>query len=263
MEDKSASTRQAMTIETVKGVMASILRTIRRCFAVILFTLVIWVVTGSIWFPEWWYRFFWNGGLMDSEYWQYGWAYLLNEETVLLIILCTIGIASVVFIRFFSRPLQPKLYRWATLVIAICAFALLTTALVLYKTQSDRVEAENDSDRISAVLEAAEADKGWTPPAVEAPVDFRYLDMDRVLALYSEVESEFPEKERTVSSERSGDIDVGVGNSKAELSGKGTETASFQRQNLSPERKCIDVLNILLPKMEGCLLYDGRRMART
>jgi hypothetical protein len=110
------------------------------------------------------------------------------------------------------------------------------------------VEAGNDIERVSAIAEAAEADKGWTPPVIETPVDFRYLDKDRISALYSEVESEFPEKERTVSSEHSGDLTLGTAASKAELSGKATQTTSYERQNLSPQRKCINLLNALLPR---------------
>lgn len=52
----------------------------------------------------------------------------------------------------------------------------------------------------------------------------------------------------TVSSERSGDLTLGGGSSKAEVNGKATRTRSFEKGQLLPERKCIDLLNILLPK---------------
>jgi hypothetical protein len=248
MQDESIGSPPGTVFATLRKAVGAILRFTRRSVAVVFSILVIWVIIGSIWFPDWWYRFFWNAGLMDFEYWKYGWTYLLDQQTALLIGLCLGVIALAALIRRYGRRLLAGFDGWASPLIIICAFTLLSDALILYKTQGERVEAGNDIERVSATLEAAEADKGWTPPVIETPVDFRYLDKDRVSALYSEVESEFPEKERTVSSEHSGELTLGAAASKAELSGKATQTTSYERQNLSPERKCINLLNALLPR---------------
>jgi len=231
-----------------KNVLKGALSVTKRALAIASLLLLVWVAPGSAWFPEWWYRFFWNAGLADGDYWKDALRYLVDSEPVLLIGVC-IGVAlTAALARHYWHRIAPALDRWAFQVTIVCVLAIPADALILHGQLAGRMEAQDDIERVSSILQAEEADRGWTPPAIEPPVDFLYLDRDRVSALYSELEAEFPEKERTVSSERSGAVTLGAAGSNAELSGKATQTTSFQRQNLSPERKCIDLLNTLLPK---------------
>ena len=135
---------------------------------------------------------------------------------------------------------------WPLRVTLLCVAGVVVVALILYKTQSEHVEAMN---LFWTTLERPAGDDatGWSPPPIEPPIDFRYLDGPRISALYSELESDFPEKQRTLATERSGGVTVGVGGSKAEASGKVTETSSYQ-QDLTPDRKCVQLLNILLSR---------------
>lgn len=82
-------------------------------------------------------------------------------------------------------------------------------------------------------------------PAVQSPIAFLYLDSSRVEALYSQVEPELVEKQRTVATTANGraKVDLQAGAASTELGAeKGkASTSSFTRQDFSPERKCIEV----------------------
>ena len=228
---------------------AQLVRLAVRVLAVVSLVAVVWVIVGAIWFPFWWYRVFWEAKVISPAYLKDGWVYLLDYETLLLIVICASGIGLSVVIHLFRNRLRTLLDRWAPLTIAVAVFLTCGVALVLRMTQWERAWMLRVSEDIEAKGEHAESliENMWQPPtSITAPAVFQYLDEVRTQALYSEIEAEFPEKQRTISSERSGLVSLGVGDSKAEGSGKTTETSSYKRQNSSTERKCIELLDFLL-----------------
>src|SRR5271170_669144 len=40
----------------------------------------VWVVIGSVWFPEWWYPVIWNGEILDWDYLLGDWRGLLSTK---------------------------------------------------------------------------------------------------------------------------------------------------------------------------------------
>jgi hypothetical protein len=149
----------------------------------------------------------------------------------------------VVLTAYVRKRLLATLDRWMFLTVVMYALGVLAAALLLYKTQNERVEAMNT---ISALGENAMKDSvSWSPPSIDAPVDFRYLDDSRISGLYSEFEPQFVEKQRTLATEGAGAIMVGVGGSKVEASGKVTATSLYQKE-LTPQQKCIELMNVLL-----------------
>jgi len=237
-------------MEWIKPTLVRILVVATRTVAISSLVIFVWITIGAVWFPEWWYRVFWNAKVMDPGYLREGLQYLVDNELVLLICFSVATIATLVVTHFYHRRFLAILDAWALRITLICLGALMVVALLLYRTQSERVEAMNDIERVSNATQALLQDKGWTAPPIQPPVDFRYLDGPRVDGLYSELESEFPERERTISSERSRSLIFGVGGSKAEGSGKASEISSYQRKDLSAERKCVELINTLLSKQK-------------
>jgi hypothetical protein len=64
--------------------------------------------------------------------------------------------------------------------------------------------------------------------------------------MYGQMQSEFIEKQRTTSTERTAEATIGIGGSKVEAGGKLASTSSFQKQEPAAERQCIELINSLL-----------------
>jgi len=255
-------------VEVCKESIKHTLRFARRIIAVGSIITVVWVAVGSIWFPDWWYEVFWRGQSIYLSDLREGWDELVYRETTLLIVLCAVGIVLSALGYLHKTRLWAVLEAWAFRLALICTFTVLGVALVLLKTPAaERAEARSISEGRLRAAQMFMDDSYAAPPLVEAPLVFQYLDKTRLSALYSEIESEFPEQGRTISSERSGSLAVGLGNSKAEASGKATETSSYQRRESSVERKCVDLLNFLLSNRKIAYYttaqeWRGERLAR-
>jgi hypothetical protein len=212
----------------------------------------IYVVVGCTSFPDWWFRFLW-GGRFDWQYVAEGSKILADEYFPLLIgIVAAICVAAIVGTLF-----KAQIFRFADKFTGQILFAALviafTTALVVYHTQQPNYVIQSiweinllSQDYIQKFLAASNS-----PPIISAPVDFQYLDKERVDALYSQVEPELTEKERTVATTGStkGKVGLTVGgavSAEAEA-GKGvSSTSSFARANFSRERKCIELMNYVV-----------------
>jgi hypothetical protein len=101
-------------------------------------------------------------------------------------------------------------------------------------------------DQVETFLRASNA-----APHIAAPVDFQYIDKERVDALYNQIEPEITEKERKVGTSGSvkGKLGLGVsGTANAELeAGKeASATSSFARATFSSERKCVTLMNYIV-----------------
>jgi hypothetical protein len=84
---------------------------------------------------------------------------------------------------------------------------------------------------------------------VNGPYDFVYVDSERVGALYSQLEPEMIETERTVKKDRgaSGKGSATVGPLSGEVEGKNetAESSSYKPAQSSMQRKCVEVMRFL------------------
>ena len=87
-------------------------------------------------------------------------------------------------------------------------------------------------------------------PTIQVPIDFHYLDSERVKVLYNEIEQDLVEQQRTVGSTaaitgkvggKGGPIEGEIGGSKQQNS-----SSTYQRLEFSPERKCVELMNYAL-----------------
>lgn len=85
---------------------------------------------------------------------------------------------------------------------------------------------------------------------IQAPVDFEYIDKERVQGLYNQIEPELVEAQSSVGTGRSltakagieaGPVETELGASKHQES-----TSTYQHLDFSPERQCVEVMNFLL-----------------
>jgi len=93
---------------------------------------------------------------------------------------------------------------------------------------------------------------GLPPSRVVPPMDFIYVDGERIAMLHSELEPPLVEKERTVTTENKHDKSVGLERKPLELKAGGstgkTEAQKFESVNPSTSRECLDVINNLLAR---------------
>ena len=59
-----------------------------RVFATAVFIGSVWVVVGSVWFPEWWYPVIWNGEILDWDYLLEGFSGSPFDEMAFRIAIC-------------------------------------------------------------------------------------------------------------------------------------------------------------------------------
>jgi hypothetical protein len=162
---------------------------------------------------------------------------------------CAAVVLGIVFrARFFGF-----VDRFAGNITFASLVILFTSALIVYHTQRAQQELIHslqvnllEWDQVEAFLRASNV-----APHVPTPVDFRYVDKERVDALYNQIEPDMPEKERTVATSGSikGKVGVGVSgtlNAEAEA-GKGvSSTSSFAHTTFSAERKCVILMNYIV-----------------
>ena len=206
---------------------------------------IYYVVAGSLLFGQWWCVFFWRGGYKDSEFITDGlWVLLDYYFPLVLVSFCVLLLAIVVCALLRRRLFKITDRFWG----AITCFAIVTIlldAIILYHTQFSRL-----TDSRAGIAELREsiqrAQAAFTPPTLNSPIYFRYLDTMRVDALYNQIQSELEEKERTVlrSNTLKGEATAEVGGAKLGTEGEkaNESTSTFDRSDFSSDRKCLEVM---------------------
>jgi hypothetical protein len=194
----------------------------------------------------------WGGQFSGHEVID-GVKFLLDEYFLLMISILVAACILVVMGNIFKVPLFRFVDKFAGRILFFTFAILVTAALIDYHTQAlpfalGRSMQTNlmTLDNIMKFLAASN-----DPPHITSPVDFHYLDKERIDALFNQIEPDLIEKQRTVSTTGSTKAKVGVAvtgvvNAEAE-SGKGVaSTSSFARASFSSERKCIELMNYLV-----------------
>jgi hypothetical protein len=209
----------------------------------------IYAIGGSYLFGEWWYGYFWDGGYRKAEYISDGLAVLLDQYPRIVLWVSIAFVIAIVAGWLLRRWLFWSADRFGWLVILCAVVATAADAVVLRRTESEAYWAAanlnsslNDAfkdfyDQMQEVI---------SPPKVEPPIYFHYLDASRVEALYNELLPDLvvSQHEETGSSTVKGKAEAGVnGASVGVEAGKNRGTKSvFAPADFSSDRKCLEVM---------------------
>ncbi len=215
-------------------------------------------VVGSIFYPEWWSHALWKGGLFNVRYLGDELAYLLDNE--LLIAFCAVLVlaAAAICLYFKRRWLNSfvaLIDRIAIPAVIACLALLILTGLYLRQgkyrdpTLLDQAMAgEPDALKWLQSLEPK-------PRQFTAPIDFLYIDRDRVNGIYSEIQPALIEIQRMTSSSVKAGGTASVSAGPASISGdvtrEGIESSKYEKSEGSAERKCIAIMNATLKDGSG------------
>ena len=228
----------------------------RRSLIIISPVIALWVLVGSCMDPAWWFGLLW-GGQLSRRYVVDGLDYLVLD---------TFSLPVVVVVAFFvliigglickTRVLQ-FLDKFGKYLLVASAFVLIITALVVRRTQWKAYTLEETMRTTLLTIQTANhflssLGSSNTAQHVAGPVDFHFIDNERILALYSQIESDLSEEKRTVSSTGSigGKVGVATGtvSAEAEAAKRTTSTSSFAKTELSNSKKCLLVMNSIIEK---------------
>ena len=209
----------------------------------------VYVLVGCLMYGEWWYGWLWQGEFKDTDYTISGLMFLLDNKFKLVMIVIAAIFLAVVLGGIFKTRLFRIVDRFSGYIVFTALLIICTTFLVVYHTNSrgpDLTEQISEiTERTSASLRVLTA-----LPAVETPIDFDYIDANRVDALHNQIEPELIEKQRTLANDTDSQAKASIGASsiKAEVdAGKKTSsTSSFSRTDFSTARKCVDLMKFVV-----------------
>jgi hypothetical protein len=209
---------------------------------------------GSIWFPEWWYIAIWEGEVINTPYLGDGFSFLLNQELSKLFLIALVAAIVTVYLYFKRTQFKAAIDRFGVYAIIIC-FALLILDTLYLRQPKFREEAlliESITRSGQAVLNAF---KPQVPPQILPPIDFFYIDDARVKDVFSEMEPELIETQRTISSKKtlggSAGVEMGPAALKGEITKEGQESSKYERSENSAKRRCIEIMNFILKNGSG------------
>jgi hypothetical protein len=220
-----------------------------RCCAVLCPIVFLYLAVGYLMFPEWFYSLLWERRYLDSDWWQLGLDYWLSDQpfwffvgTTAAVILLVLGYRRRARVFSFIDRFAFHMIAWS---LAGAVFTALTVRI--YSASCLPVEQLN---ALAYELALKEVKSLPLHPMIQVPVDFHYLDSERVKGLYNEIEQDLVEQQRTVASTgtvtgkiggKAGPIEGEIGGSKQQNS-----SSTYQRLEFSPEKKCIEVMNYSL-----------------
>jgi hypothetical protein len=155
----------------------------------------------------------------------------------------------------FRRSFARFADRAGIYIVVVCTIACAVDVYVLNRTQRFTYEFYSAFTKIEdavAQLTIALTELGLPPSEIVPPVDFLYVDAERVATLYSEIEPSLVEQKRTLTQESKKDKGVDLERQPLTLKLGGStatkESREFKAVDPSTARKCLDLMNGLLAR---------------
>ncbi len=183
-----------------------------------------------------------------------------HPYTIVFLLLACFVIS--VAIRMYGSRLFPVVERLWVWMVLLSFLIIAVTAVIDHHRYKDTYSVWEQIEKLSTNLRET-TKLLFTPavPTVTPPIDFQYLDRERIDSLYNQILPEMIEKERSVStqSSRSGRIGVSTPALSGDASGSKThETMSqLERVDFSAERKCIEIINFTLKNRSAHYYTNG------
>jgi hypothetical protein len=227
----------------------------RRALVTLSPVLALYVLVGSCSDPYWWFGLLW-GGHFNRQYVADGLGSELSSDFTLVMSVVIAGFVLIMFGLIFRTHVLHFVDKFGVYVLVTSGFVLLTTSLVVYRTQWLPYISEQTMQTDLLIIRRANS---WlalsgsnTAQHVAGPVDFHFVDTERIVALYSQIESDLSEEKRVVSSTGNirGKVGVATGavNAEAEAAKESTATSSFAKTALSSSKKCLSVMNNIVER---------------
>jgi signal transduction histidine kinase len=233
----------------VSGILTGLLRW--TAFATV--AVAIYVVVGSKMFPTWWYGLFFEHDTRKFRYIREGSRSLLFLYPRLSIKIIVAFFVAIVVGAILKRWLFPLTDRFAARIILAACVAVVADVVVLYL--SEKVPSRRVREGAASLTRAIEAFQKLgspvAPPRIESLIYFLYLDEARVESLYTQIQPEWVDKERTVEGSSSVQGKVGVGGIGAEAGEKISEKSSSTRSDLSIDKKCVLLMRYVIETWPG------------
>ncbi len=221
-----------------------------RCCAVLSVIVFLYLTVGYLMFPNWFYSLLWERYYRDSDWWMDGLNYWLTKQPFVFYVFITAAVVLLILAyrrrdRFFSF-----IDRFAFRMIAWSLAGVVITVLVVRIYGSPYPMTSSTAQFYALAYNLTLKEVQSLPLTIQVPVDFHYLDSERVKGLYNEIEQDLVEQQRTVGStgEITGKIGGKAGPVEGEIGGSKQQNSSstYQRLEFSPEKKCVEVMNYLL-----------------
>jgi hypothetical protein len=220
-----------------------------RACAILCPLVFLYLAVGALMFPEWFYSLLWERRYRDSDWWKDGLDFWLTQEPFWFYVGVTALVALVVLAYKRRTAFWQFIDRFALSIIAWSLAGGVITALSV-RIYSATCLPAGQIYAMANELTLKEIKSATLNPSIQVPVDFHYLDSERVKSLYNEIEQDLVEQQRTVGNAgtttgkiggKAGPIEGEIGGSKQQNS-----SSTYQRLEFSPERKCVEVMNYAL-----------------
>ena len=220
---------------------------------------------GSSLFPGWYFGIFWGGKFWNRAWWMDGVSYWLDLHTGMLALAIVSGFVIALLAYAYRRLFLPFVDRFAFRLVFGFGVAILATALLDYKYAKPSFKAWELLEAAMGNLKSAVQElinvESVERSDLEVPIDFQYVDRVRVEALYSQLEPELVEKQRTVSAGESmsgkGSVAIGPAGGEVGAARQKGAMSSFERASFSPERKCVEVMKFVLGQRTAHFYTNG------
>jgi hypothetical protein len=225
--------------------------------AAVVILIALYVIAGSVIYPLYWFEFMFGRGLSRSNLAAYGFSYQLQEAPWLIWGLI-IAVPVVCFVVWKWLPWVTDVFRRRALpIIAMSVVFLVVDALVLYQTQKFNYTVYSGLHKIvgaAVQLPQALAEMGLPPSAIAPPVDLIYVDSKRISELYSELQPDLIESERTRTAEKKADESIGLEAKPMTLKSEGlrdqTETQKLTHPDPSTSQRCLALFKNILSRKD-------------
>lgn len=242
--------RSVQVIDGKKEMCTRFFLSVNRALAIASAAFALYVGIGCLMFGPWWYSWLYEGKLWDPQSTLDGLKDLVDYAFPVVVVIFVAVFLAVVLGWTWKAHLIRFLDRFGRMITFISAWMVVFAVVIVfhvYHPKGPDTEALSDEmvDQISNQIQNL-----TSLPAVQTPIDFQYLDNKRVDALYSQLEPELVEKQRTVAdtATRRAKLGINAGPATAEAgfeNGKAS-TSSYSRADFSSERKCVEVMQYIV-----------------
>ena len=198
----------------------------------------------------WWYSYVYGGEFKDPHTTFDALKVLCEQYFWLIVGMLIVVLLATMLGNAWSVHLFRVLDKFGGRITFVAVWTVVLAFLLVYRAYHPT--GPNVFERLTQINELTfnQMRAVNSLPAVQTPIDFHYLDSRRVDALYSQLEPELVEKQRTVAETLTGrakaGIEAGPANVEAGVERGKASTSSYSRTDFSSERKCIVVMEYVI-----------------